>query len=90
MLNNQRILDADTHVNEPADLWEKHMPAKYGDRIPRVVDTPFGQAWQIEGRSLPITNLINVTGISPVHWQPIAPEGYRGMRPGGRPRCSPG
>jgi uncharacterized protein len=77
------VFDADTHVNEPADLWQKHMTAKYLDRAPRVVDTDTGQAWVFDDEKVSITTLINVAGQSPVGWQPIAPEGYRGMRPGG-------
>jgi uncharacterized protein len=30
------IIDADTHVIEPADLWTSRLSAKWGDRIPHV------------------------------------------------------
>ena len=31
-----RIVDADTHRTEPADLWSSRAPAKYRDRLPHV------------------------------------------------------
>ena len=33
-----RIVSADSHVNEPVDLWVKAMGDKYGDSTPRLVD----------------------------------------------------
>ena len=30
------IIDADTHLTEPRDLWTSRAPAKYADRVPRV------------------------------------------------------
>ena len=32
------IYSADSHVNEPVDLWVKSMGAKFGDRTPRLVE----------------------------------------------------
>ena len=29
-----RLIDADTHVNEPPDLWTSRVAAKYRDRVP--------------------------------------------------------
>lgn len=34
----ERIVSADSHVNEPVDLWVKAMGNKYGDSTPRLVD----------------------------------------------------
>jgi len=34
------ILDADTHLTEPGDLWTSRAPAKYRDLVPRVVYLP--------------------------------------------------
>ncbi|MGE0306840.1 MAG: amidohydrolase family protein [Acidimicrobiia bacterium] len=31
-----RVIDCDTHVNEPADLWTARMSSKWGDLIPHV------------------------------------------------------
>src|ERR1700757_3262682 len=34
------VVDADSHVIEPADLWTSRMPSKYADIIPRVDINP--------------------------------------------------
>jgi predicted TIM-barrel fold metal-dependent hydrolase len=36
MLDEIRIIDADTHVVEPPDLWTSRLPAKWADRSPQV------------------------------------------------------
>jgi hypothetical protein len=30
------ILDADAHVNEPPNLWQDAVPAKWNDRAPKL------------------------------------------------------
>ncbi len=37
-----RVIDADTHFTEPADLWTSRAPAKYRDRMPRVMEVEGG------------------------------------------------
>src|SRR5579862_1159725 len=36
------VISGDSHVIEPFDLWERSLGAKYGERIPRIVDFPGG------------------------------------------------
>ena len=33
------VISADSHIIEPLDLWEKTLGEKWGDKVPRVVDT---------------------------------------------------
>jgi len=78
------VLDADTHINEPPDLWQRHMAKKFKARAPKLVDTDTGaQAWMFDDEKVSITTLINTAGKSPVGWQALSPDGYRSMRPGG-------
>ncbi len=38
-----RVIDVDTHISEPEDLWTSRLSAKkWGDKIPRVVPDPRG------------------------------------------------
>ena len=32
------LISVDDHIAEPADMFDAHVPAKYRDRAPRVVD----------------------------------------------------
>lgn len=44
------IIDADTHLTEPHDLWTTRAPAAFADRVPRVVhDGPGGAQWVVDG-----------------------------------------
>jgi len=47
------IIDADTHITEPADLWTTRLPKKYRELGPRLVRNPDTQwdVWQIGERS---------------------------------------
>jgi uncharacterized protein len=47
-----RIVDADTHLTEPADLWTARIPARFRDQAPRVLlDESSGKLrWRIGDR----------------------------------------
>jgi predicted TIM-barrel fold metal-dependent hydrolase len=34
------VIDVDTHITEPADLWSSRLPARFKDRGPRIVRDP--------------------------------------------------
>jgi hypothetical protein len=39
----KQLISADSHVNEPGDLWVERIDKAFRDRAPRVVDNPAGQ-----------------------------------------------
>jgi predicted TIM-barrel fold metal-dependent hydrolase len=41
------MISADTHANEPADLWATRIEAKYRDRIPHVRIDEKGDRWSV-------------------------------------------
>ena len=45
--NKYLMISADTHANEPFDLWAKRIDTKYIDRIPRVETDENGKQWRI-------------------------------------------
>jgi uncharacterized protein len=47
-----RVIDADTHLTEPVDLWTARIPERFRDQAPRVaLDEGTGSwRWQIGGR----------------------------------------
>ena len=49
-----RLVSADSHVNEPPDLWQDRVPAKFKDRAPRVERLAEGDAWILEGVADPV------------------------------------
>ncbi len=47
-----RVIDTDSHVNEPPHTWQDRLPSRLRERGPRVVEMKGGhQGWAMEGRS---------------------------------------
>lgn len=46
------IIDADTHVTEPPDIWVDRMPKKWGDLIPHVREDNGEEAWFVGGKRM--------------------------------------
>ncbi|MEU8138538.1 amidohydrolase family protein [Streptodolium elevatio] len=47
-----RVVDADTHVTEPHDLWTSRAPQGYRDRVPHVTDVDGQPQWVVDGKVL--------------------------------------
>jgi uncharacterized protein len=61
-----QVIDADSHVNSPPDLYQTRVPEKYQDRAPKVVAMEGCDAWVIDnGRPSPITILAAAAGRTP-------------------------
>lgn len=43
------IIDADTHLTEPHDLWTSRAPSAFRDRVPKVVDNDGTPTWVVDG-----------------------------------------
>ena len=44
-----KIIDADTHLTEPHDMWIKRAPAQFKDRVPQVKMHEGTRSWIIDG-----------------------------------------
>ncbi len=44
-----KIIDADTHLTEPHDLWTRRAPASLLDRVPQVREYQGTRSWVIDG-----------------------------------------
>ena len=47
-----RVIDVDTHLTEPHDLWSSRAPADYVDRLPKVADVDGRPHWILDGEPL--------------------------------------
>jgi predicted TIM-barrel fold metal-dependent hydrolase len=45
VLAPEKIVDADTHLSEPWDLWTSRAPAKFRDRVPQVREIDGKHVW---------------------------------------------
>jgi predicted TIM-barrel fold metal-dependent hydrolase len=60
---NYQIIDADSHLNSPPDLYQSRVAARYKDRAPRLVSMDGYDAWVVEGgEPRPITILSAAAG----------------------------
>ncbi|HVM64415.1 MAG TPA: amidohydrolase family protein [Acidimicrobiales bacterium] len=47
-----RVVDADTHFVEPADLWTARAPKGYAERVPRIEKVGGKDTWVLDGAEL--------------------------------------
>jgi predicted TIM-barrel fold metal-dependent hydrolase len=87
-LKTIQVIDSDTHVTEPPDLWTLRMPAKWGDEIPRVEPHPasgepcwrLGDLWlspvaksaMAGWREFPPGHPPTLEEADPASWDPVA------------------
>jgi predicted TIM-barrel fold metal-dependent hydrolase len=76
------LVSVDDHICEPADMFEGHVPAKWQEHVPRVVEQDDGtQQWRygdIRGRNLGL----NAVAGKPPEMFNVNPLRYEHMRPG--------
>ena len=83
-MTDYRVIDADSHVNEPADVWQPRVPAKLRDLAPRMIEVDGGKVgWSFEGgrRVHRVTSAcagIDETAYTAdgVRWDEIRPASY--------------
>src|SRR5437870_2112478 len=50
ILDHTWIVDSDTHVTEPADVWSERVPRRYRESVPKFERNAQGQdVWSLEG-----------------------------------------
>ncbi len=80
----ERILSADSHVIEPADVWTARIERRFADRAPRVVKQAGGRSGDFfvaEGlRPFPVAGFA-VAGVEPKDFGERMQSGYPGVRP---------
>ena len=85
------LISVDDHICEPRDMFDAHVPAKYRDQAPRVVEEDDGveQWWygNLRGRNIGLNAAANAIGLersrcSPVSWnaRPSAAARWRCLK----------
>ncbi len=80
-LNDMIMVSVDDHVCEPPDMWEKHLPAKWKDQAPRLVNTNGADIWFYDGKVMPNVGVNAVAGRVPEEYG-MEPTALDQMRPG--------
>ena len=83
-MDAQKILSADSHVIEPADVWTSRIDKRFLDRAPRVIKhagSREGDFFVAEGlRPFPVAGFA-VAGVDPKDFAEKMAGGYPGVRP---------
>jgi len=81
-LDDLILVSIDDHVVEPPDMFERHAPAKYRDRVPHVEMSDDGtEKWLFEGQTVGSMGLNAVVTWPKEEWG-FDPVGFAEMRPG--------
>jgi len=52
LLSDVSVIDTDTHLTEPHDLWTSRAPRGFEDRVPHIVDVNGQESWAIDDQVL--------------------------------------
>ena len=76
------LVSIDDHVVEPPDMFDRHAPAKYRDRVPHIIIGDDGnEKWVFEGQQIGSMGLNAVVSWPKEEWG-FDPIGFAEMRPG--------
>jgi predicted TIM-barrel fold metal-dependent hydrolase len=65
------VYDGDQHVHEPPDFWYTHLPARFRDRAPRLVEDADGKAYyrSPDGNASAVTDMRTaIGGVPEIEW----------------------
>ena len=80
-LNDMIMISVDDHVCEPPDMWEKHLPAKWKDKAPKLISKDGADFWLYEGKMMPNIGVNAVAGRAPEEYG-MEPNALSQMRAG--------
>ena len=68
-----KLISADGHLNEPADVWTSRVAKKYRDLVPRVESLEQGDGWVFPGYDQVFPSPgAPAPGATPTRWTPGA------------------
>ena len=77
------IIDADTHISEPADVWTSRVPSSMKGKVPHVITRDDGRLqWMIGETASNVLGLVGVNAVAGIEDAlENAPKGYDDMHP---------
>ncbi|MEJ2204938.1 MAG: amidohydrolase family protein [Gemmatimonadota bacterium] len=75
------LVSVDDHMVEPPDMFERHVPAKWRDRAPRVEERNGAEVWVFEDKVTPNIGIAATVG-RPREELGLEPNRFEQMRPG--------
>lgn len=74
LFDRYRVIDVDTHVTEPADVWTERVPRRWGDRVPHIRRVGGRDVWFIGDRPVGAPGAYSFAGHDGTF--PDMPAGY--------------
>ncbi|MFP6665643.1 MAG: amidohydrolase family protein [Deltaproteobacteria bacterium] len=62
LFSRYRVIDIDTHVTEPADVWQGRVAAKWGDRVPHIQRVGDLDLWMIGDQPIGMPGAYSAAG----------------------------
>ena len=62
LFTEHAVIDVDTHVTEPPDLWTSRVPNKWRDLVPRIERIKGRDFWMIDGKRALAPGLVSIAG----------------------------
>ena len=84
-MNAQRLISADSHINEPSDLWQTRLDGKFRDRAPYITRNEKGTGFLFVVPGVLVTQIAGgfAAGKSGHELKEHMSKGYEAARPGG-------
>src|SRR5260370_35437916 len=82
---DMRVISADSHMMEPADLWESRLDSKFRERSPKAVKSESGKGYLFIApgvRPCPVAGVFGI-GKSGEELKEHLKKGYEAARPSG-------
>ena len=62
LFERYRVIDIDTHITEPADVWTSRLPKKWGDQVPHVKNVNGADLWFIADKPVGMPGAYSAAG----------------------------
>lgn len=62
LFERYRVIDIDTHITEPADVWTSRLPKKWGDQVPHVKNVNGTDLWFIADKPVGMPGAYSAAG----------------------------
>ena len=62
LFERYRVIDIDTHITEPADVWTSRLPRKWGDQVPHVKNVNGADLWFIADKPVGMPGAYSAAG----------------------------
>jgi predicted TIM-barrel fold metal-dependent hydrolase len=62
LFSKYRVIDVDTHVTEPPDVWTSRVPSRWRERVPHIERIDGKDRWVIDGKAGPGPGIFSIAG----------------------------